>query len=441
MTANLALEQAPPLSVPLRFFLTAPLFGIAAAALLLWLGPDALASRWTPAALALAHLFALGVIVMVMLGALLQMLPVLVGVPVAAPRLLGGLCHLTFTLGVALLASGFVAGEALMFRAAGLLLGFGLGLFVLVVGSGLARAPHANDSVRGMRWALAGFAVTIALGLWLAFGHAAVGLPLRRIELTDLHVGWGLLGWIAVLVAVVAYQVVPMFQMTAAYPAWLRRGLAPALFGLLSWLSLAAWLRWPLWLPEALLALLVAVFALVTLGLLGRRRRKVGDASLGFWRLGMLALLGAAIAAVPWRWLPIVPGSALAMAPMLLFLLGFALSVVSGMLYKIVPFLVWLHLQQRLSAFPKPRAALLPPNMKTILPDRRARPQLYLHAEALVMLLAGLAFPILLRPAALLWLGSFALLGFNLLMATRCYLGECRRIDAAAAESLGSNMP
>jgi hypothetical protein len=435
MSANsLALEQAPPLSVPLRFFLTAPLFGIAAAALLLWLGPDALASRWTPAALALAHLLAIGVLGMVMLGAMLQMLPVLAGVPVAAPRLIGGLCHGLLLLGVLSLAVGFLRGPPLAFVLASLLLGLALGLFVLVIGLGLARAPQPNDSVRGMRWALAGLLMTLLLGLPLALAHGAIGLPLLRLPLTDLHAGWGLLGWIAVLVAVVAYQVVPMFQMTAAYPAWLRRALAPAVFALLSWLSLAAWRGWPVWLPEALLALAVAVFAVITLRLLGQRRRKVGDASLGFWRLGMLALLGAALAAVLWPWLPIVPGSSLAMAPTLLFLLGFALSVVSGMLYKIVPFLVWLHLQQRLSAFPKPRAALLPPNMKTILPDRRARLQLYLHAAALVMLLAGLALPMLLRPAALLWLGSFALLGFNLLMATRCYLGECRRIDAAAVE-------
>jgi hypothetical protein len=53
MQPGLSFEQAPPISVPFRFFLTAPLFGMAAGLLLLWQGPAALASRWTSVALAL----------------------------------------------------------------------------------------------------------------------------------------------------------------------------------------------------------------------------------------------------------------------------------------------------------------------------------------------------------------------------------------------------
>ena len=42
MHPNLSFEQAPAISVPYRFFLTAPLFGAAAGLLLAWLGPAAL---------------------------------------------------------------------------------------------------------------------------------------------------------------------------------------------------------------------------------------------------------------------------------------------------------------------------------------------------------------------------------------------------------------
>ena len=69
-SAQLSLDQAPPFSVPLRFFVTAPLFAIAAALVLLWYGPAALDSRWTPAVLAITHLMTLGFVVMVMSGAL-----------------------------------------------------------------------------------------------------------------------------------------------------------------------------------------------------------------------------------------------------------------------------------------------------------------------------------------------------------------------------------
>ena len=43
--AGLSLEQAPPLDVPLRFFLTAPWFLVLAAALSLWQGPAIFASE------------------------------------------------------------------------------------------------------------------------------------------------------------------------------------------------------------------------------------------------------------------------------------------------------------------------------------------------------------------------------------------------------------
>lgn len=431
MSAVLSLEQAPPFSVPLRFFLTAPLFGLLAAGLLGWAGPQALASRWSSAALALSHLLALGVLGNVMCGALLQMLPVLVGVRVAWPRLLAAACHGLLALGTLGLAAGFLGAGALAFRLAVLLLGLGLGGFLLALGWGLARAPNTQDSVRGMRWAAFGLLLLLLLGLRLALGHAGLGMDLWRWPLTDLHLAIGLVGWIATLVAVVAWQVVPMFQMTPAYPAVLRRALPPGVFALLAWLGLAKWQGWPLpWLPWLLLAGLLGGFALVTLRLLGQRRRKVGDSSLAYWRLGMAMLLLAALAAMLAWWLSGAATERMLVSATLLFLLGFALSVASGMLYKIVPFLVWLHWQQRVSTRLALRHQMVLPNMRSILPEARCRRQLQCHALALVMLLAAVWLPALVRPAALLWAASFALLGYNLLRAALLYRSECRRIEA-----------
>ena len=81
---GLAYEDTPPLSAPLRFFLTAPVFGLIAGLVLLFDG-QLLASRWTPGALAVVHLFAAGFMLHVMLGALLQILPVLAETSFVAP--------------------------------------------------------------------------------------------------------------------------------------------------------------------------------------------------------------------------------------------------------------------------------------------------------------------------------------------------------------------
>lgn len=372
--------------------------------------------------LAISHLITLGVLAMVMCGAMFQLLPVLAGVRVACPRLVGGLCHLLLVLGTFSLAAGFLGNSEVLFLLAVVLLALAFALFVGVIGAGLLRAPRPGDSVRGMRWALAGLAVVVATGVVLGLGHSGLLLPLPRHLLTDLHLVWGLVGWVAALVIVVAFQVVPMFQMTPPYPPLLRRWLAVVLFVLLSWLTAAVVFNWAgAVLPALLLAAVLATFGVLTLRLLSRRQRKVGDASLSFWRLGMAALVVTALLAIWQLTDPPLSGSPWALAPALLFVLSFALSVINGMLYKIVPFLVWLHLQQHLAARPAATGTYMPPTMRTILPERHARLHLHLHLTALAALLAGLYNPVLVRPAAVIWMAAFAVLAVNLFSAVAIY--------------------
>jgi len=429
--AGLALEQAPPLSVPLRFFLTAPLFGLLGAGLLLWLGPETLASRWSPAPLALSHLLALGVITMVMCGALMQMLPVLIGVRVARPRLLGGVCHVLLVIGTLLLAAAFLSGEAAVFRLAAALLALAFVVFLALFGHGLVRAPQNGDAVRGMRWVWPGLAITVTLGLVLALGHGALGLALHRPLLTDLHLSWGLAGWVALLVAVVAWQVVPMFQMTPPYPYRLRRWLAPLTILALAGLSLLEWLA-PSYAfaPALLLIALVMVFCAQTLRLLARRRRGRADASMRLWQFGLVMAISACLLAL-WQQLA-APGSTPfpAMLPVLLFMTGFALSIILAMLIKIMPFLVWLHLQQ-LAARPGAIGRYSPPGAKSILAEPAVKRLAWLHMAACLALPAALFLPILLRPAALLWLGVFALLAWCQAAVVARYRSELRRIETA----------
>src|SRR3989304_8103761 len=72
MQPSLSFEQAPPISVPYRFFLTAPLFGAAAGLVLVGFGPAALESRWAPGALAMTHLIVVDFMLQVMCGSRLQ---------------------------------------------------------------------------------------------------------------------------------------------------------------------------------------------------------------------------------------------------------------------------------------------------------------------------------------------------------------------------------
>ena len=139
-TAMLSLEQTPPMAVPFRFFLTAPLFGIAACLLAGFTGPDILLSRWQPALLAVTHLFTLGYLAMVMCGAMLQLLPVLAGVQVVRNTALSAAVHLLLVAGTIALALAFVSARPVLFGVAIAALSAAVLLFIAIIGRALRRA-------------------------------------------------------------------------------------------------------------------------------------------------------------------------------------------------------------------------------------------------------------------------------------------------------------
>lgn len=130
MSGLLSFEQAPPISAPLRFFMTAPVFAILAGLLLLWSGPDLFASRWTPAALALTHLITAGFMLQAMLGAMMQLLPVMAGANMGRPLLVAGIVHAAITPGALLLVAAFLTYQPWLFGLAASFLGVGITVFI-----------------------------------------------------------------------------------------------------------------------------------------------------------------------------------------------------------------------------------------------------------------------------------------------------------------------
>lgn len=419
MHPDLSFEQAPPISVPFRFFLTAPWFGVAAGMLLTYAGPEMLSSRWMPATLAATHLLVVGFLLLVMCGALMQFVPVAAGGNIWRPRLVGAIVHSLLVAAAILLATAFLTQRPSLFIAAAHVFVTGGSVFLIVVGVALWRTPATGATIVALRIALFGLLVTLGLGAMLAIGLGqGSGLPLK--ELTDLHAAWGLGGWALMLLAGVSYFVVPMFQLTPPYPAWLARGLAPALLlvlFLLSWQFADATeaSRMTLWLVGLGIG---AGYAAETLYLQGRRRRKVRDVTLAFFRLAMLCLLALPVSGL------VIPDMVLWTG--MLAIIGVFMSAISGMLYKIMPFLCWLHLQ-RLCAM-----NTMPPTINQIIAEPAMRRQYHAHRIALALLLAAVWLPELARPAGLALALSSGWLGWNLVQVVRAYLRFKDRIRATA---------
>ncbi len=433
MQPVLSFEQAPPISVPYRFFLTAPLFGAVAGLLLAWFGPAALASRWSAGALAMTHLIVVDFMLQAMCGALLQFVAVAAGANVWRPQLVAAVVHPLITVGAVFLASAFVLEQPLLFLMAAAVFAVALGFFLSVMAAALLFTPARGMTIHVLRFAVFGLLVTLILGVTLAstLGLQASGLPL--LLLINVHVAWGLGGWALMLVIGVSYLVVPMFQLTPPYPLWLTR-LLPAglllLLGLWSLQLLAPRGEAQAWQSTvaSLGMLLAGGYALATLWLQSRRRRRLSDVTLVFWRVAMLSLLAFAASWLLFEFRPELGSHP--RAPLWLGVLalpGVFLSVIIGMLYKIMPFLNWLHLQR----IGDPRRP--PPNMKQMIPEAAMRGQMRLHFAALGLLLTAVLWPPLAAFAGLVFVASCLWLEWNLVGAVRVYERFRDQILAAGA--------
>ncbi len=433
---GLQFERMPPLSVPLRFFLVAPVFGAAAGILLAVAGPATLLSRWTPGVLAATHLVTLGFLTMVMVGAIFQVLPVVTGVPVVPTRPVASSTHLLLVVATVLFGLGVGFSRPALSGAAGALAGVALGGFLVAALAAAARVWR-NATGRAMGLALVSLLVVLLLGVVLLAGHAG-WMPLRR-DLTDVHLMWAVAGWVGLLVMGVSFQVVPMFQVTPSYPGVLQDVLPAAVFvGLLLWLGgrLAGWA------PIAAagmvaLGLAFSVYAAATLWLQAHRRRKLRDVTTDLWRLAMvLLLLDLLLAALGAVGVVDLAAPRVVVTIGLVLLPGVAVSVIMGMLYKIVPFLTWLRLQARLTERGLV-GALKVRNMRQLLPAATARWHLRVHVLAVAALvgavwLDGSAFAGMgARLAGVALAADFTLLGWNLAVVVERFGAEQARIFAA----------
>ena len=426
MQALLSFEQSPPLAAPLRFFLTAPLFAIVAALLLLWSGPELFASRWTSSALAVTHLITVGFMLQVMLGAMVQILPVIAGANISRPLLVATLVHAVTALGALLLASGFLSFQALAFQLAAALIGSGVALFALAAGRALYKVPAGNPTIRGLKLSLIGLMVTVVLGMLLAIAlGGSLALPL--MQLTSIHLGWGFIGWSVVLLAAVAFVVVPMFQITPAYPAWFTNSFSSLLLALLVLWSVSDGAGWELWSTvfATTAVLTVASFAVLTLQLQRRSKRARFDATQHYWRLAMLCALAAcALWFAASNWPTLADRREWSLLCGVLTLVGGFMSVMIGMLYKIVPFLVWSHLQNL------GRGRVMAPNMNKVIAGDQINRQMQAHFGAVALLLAAVLWPAWFTyPAGLALLLANGWLLRNLLAAVTFYRQHRLKIE------------
>jgi len=338
-------------------------FGCALVALVLGLGlmvagfgfpSDVIAS---PRTLIVVHLLAIGWLTLLMLGALFQFLPVLVGrelvgarwTPVALALIVGGL---------GLLLAGFAgldgingfSGDLLLLGGLVLIGGFVMAAAVLIMT--LLRADSLPLPAGFVAVALMSMLVTALMGETLAGaltgligGDFSVAMVTHGVTL---HAGLGLGGWLTLAAIGVSYRLVSMFLIAPE-----RRGLLPrVVFGFaVVTLSAMCMALGPLVLTNGSsieVLLVAAVAGLATVGcylgdmviLFRSRRRQAVELHMkgAVGAFGMLALGAGLLGFALWAGSEAAIGAAL-----YVLALGWLSGLGLAMLYKIVAFLTWLE--------------------------------------------------------------------------------------------------
>lgn len=334
--ARLALDEAPVVSLPRRFLISMPVWGVLAGALLLADGDAVLRSRWSPATLAWVHACTLGVLGNAMFGSLLQFLPAAAGVRlrcIASGRWMHGLLNS----GALLLVGGFWLGSTASMAAAGLLLSMAFALLLTMTLPGICCAAGQRLLRAGVGLSLVFGGLAALLGSLLVF-CIRHGYPVALPAWVDVHASLGVLGWVVLLLASVGRVVMPMFQGTGVPSArWHATWLA-MLGGMLP-VAVILHLRPSNDVLPWVLATFGASFGLAV-AWLQRRTAKARRGPLWWsWRIGAVAMLASAASLLVIRHRGMLAG---------VLALGAALPLmVIGMALEIVAFLGWIELHRR----------------------------------------------------------------------------------------------
>ncbi|CBE68746.1 MAG: hypothetical protein F9K13_10110 [Candidatus Methylomirabilis oxygeniifera] len=387
--SSAAPARQPSLWVPLRYFVTAQAAFVAALLWAPWQVDNLLDFYYQGNGLALTHLLTLGWITMTVMGASFQLVPVALETTLWSERL-AGWQYWIMVLGVTLMVSHFWIGHHHgVAIGAGLVL-IAITLFLINMGRTLWQLPRWDIIGRHVAAALVYLASTVVMGNLMALDKMFDFLGGQILRTIHAHAHLAGIGWVTMMIFGASYKLIPMFSLSelrnerpAYWEFWLlQAGLAGLYVMLLlhsSWAALFA----------LLIAAAVGLFLRTMRDVLRTRRRPRLDWGLQHSVSAMVMLILLTILGL---WLSTGWVSSDEFAARLAFgygvlaLLGWISVTIIGMMYKIIPFLVWHHRYSDLVGLrPVPAATQL-------LGESMPRIEYWLLHAGIAMTVAGVIF-------------------------------------------------
>jgi len=315
----------------------AALFGLLLPAMM----PDAMLAPDFPPVLALVHLATLGWLTMTIMGASLQLIPVITVSPLRATRFLG-FQYPVYGSGVLVLLCGFWWMQPWLMAAGGSLVVLAVVHYTVILAASLLQAATRPLTVSFLAASVLSLCVVVSLGLTMALNlqFGFLGAAMQQVLL--IHLILGILGWLSNTLIGVSYTLVRMFALAHGQSDRLGRRIFVFLNASIVVLAPGfIFTQSPLiMIGGAGLLAATWLFAYDFLRMMQARRRRVLDvtqyhsiAAVVYFSL----LVPAGIAAAFFGWQQ--PGVLAALG--LAALVGWLGQSAVGYLYKIVPFLVW----------------------------------------------------------------------------------------------------
>ncbi len=407
---GLSIDQAPPLSSPVRFFITAPIFGIIAGILMFFNDSSVLMGRFAVDSIVIAHALTIGFLGFIMLGALTQMLPVLVGARMPHVEFISKYSYILLTVGLLAMIFGMLGQNSIVLSISAFGLGGG---FLMMIGSmaiALKGVSNFTPTVKAITTSLVFAALIVLMGVYLLYSYIVNDINEFHIIIANVHSVWAVFGFAGVLIIGVAFQVLPMFYVAPKFKSFCKKRVVWLITsGLVMWLLLTLFKEeWSLF-AKMWIAMFFWAFATTVWIKLNKRRRPVSDVTVWYWRIASLFLtLGSFL----WIFDEYFKHEYIVMVAILIGG-GFIMSIMVGMIYKVVPFLVWFHLNGM--------GYMNIPTMNEMINKKLGYLQFGTFLASLIGFVFSFYMPELLQASSLSFIISMLLLEYNIIAPLLIY--------------------
>lgn len=392
MSVSLATQMAPPFVLVAHFFVASVVFLGLSGMALPFLADELNGYFISHTFAAFAHLYLLGFVMMVIFGAMYQLLPVVLEAPLFSKDFAYVQFYM-YVLGLSVMVSGFAFDALLWLLPYGALMTY-LSMLIFCINVFLTFARLKTITLEGKFLLVATLFLFVSVGVGLVMGlNMAHGLlDIDMNAWSKAHMVGTLGGFVLMVIMGVAMVLLPMFSLAHGYSKrWIEMALYLHSFGIMSAMGCLMLGYEAMAIVSFLMVMVSSVLFVIQMGVIFKFRvRKQND----YWVKSVVMALVCFTCSLFVLWFHSVLGG-------ILILFGFLMPLIVGHMYKILPFLVWYEKFSPLVG--KQKVPLLHEMICTPI----ANAQVWIHLLALGLMVLAVAMQ-----STIVWYGStFLLMG------------------------------